>query len=157
MRCPRAMTSGGKQLAAKDETTAWRFWPTLTRLCQRRHVFVGQNMPPPRHMLPNAACPARWVPPPGTRGIRATARPVPHDSAAVSYPTLAPTANACRLFFETFVCTYLTRSGRKGIANAAGIGKVPVFAAASSNLYTDTTGLVVAMVPTSEIQLSEKQ
>ena len=26
-----------------------------------------------------AGRPARWVPPPGTRGIRATARPVPQD------------------------------------------------------------------------------
>jgi len=34
-------------------------------------------------MLPKAACPARCVPPPETRGIRATARPVPHDSALV--------------------------------------------------------------------------
>lgn len=40
-------------------------------------------MRPPRHMLPNAPCPARWVPPPWTRGIRDTARPVPQDSAEV--------------------------------------------------------------------------
>ena len=46
-------------------------------------TLVGANMRPPRHMLPNAPWPARWVPPPGTRGIRDTARPVPHDSAAV--------------------------------------------------------------------------
>lgn len=32
-------------------------------------------MRPERHMLPKAACPARWVPEPETRGIRATARP----------------------------------------------------------------------------------
>jgi hypothetical protein len=33
-------------------------------------------MRPERHMFPKAAWPARWVPPPETRGIRATARPV---------------------------------------------------------------------------------
>lgn len=43
-------------------------------------------MRPPRHMLPNAPWPERLVPPPLTRGIRATARPVPHDSADVWCP-----------------------------------------------------------------------
>merc|ERR1719235_1635490 len=83
IRCPRAMTSGGRVLAASAEATAWRFCVTLTRRCHRRQTFVGLNIPPPRHMLPKAAWPERWVPPPGTRGMRATARPVPHDSAAV--------------------------------------------------------------------------
>mmetsp|Transcript_44779 Transcript_44779/g.126653 ORF Transcript_44779/g.126653 Transcript_44779/m.126653 type:complete len:200 (+) Transcript_44779:122-721(+) len=92
MRCPRAMTSGGSVLAASAETTACRFWVMFTCLCQRLQIFVGLNMPPPRAWLPKAAWPARWVPPPGTRGIRDTARPVPQDSAAVSYPTLSPTA-----------------------------------------------------------------
>ena len=48
----------------------------------RRHLRqtrLGANMRPPRHMLLNAAWPERFVPPPGTRGIRATARPVPQD------------------------------------------------------------------------------
>ena len=50
---------------------------------ERGRTLVGANMRPPRHMLPKAPWPARWVPPPGTRGIRDTARPVPQDSAAV--------------------------------------------------------------------------
>jgi len=50
--------------------------------------LVGEYMCPPRHMLPKAPWPARCVPPPGTRGIRDTARPVPHDSAAVWWPAL---------------------------------------------------------------------
>merc|ERR1719396_182725 len=103
MRWPRAITSGGRALAARADTTAWRFWVTFTRLCHRLHVFVGLNIPPPRHMLPKAPCPDRWVPPPGARGTRATARPVPQDSAAVSYPTLAPTEMGWRLFLDTFV------------------------------------------------------
>lgn len=40
-------------------------------------------MRPPRHMFPKAPWPDLWVPPPRTRGIRATARPVPQDSAEV--------------------------------------------------------------------------
>merc|ERR1719440_666125 len=100
---PRASTRGGSVLAASDVTTACRFSVTFTRRCHRRQVFVGQNMPPPRHMLPNAPCPDRWVPPPGTRGTRATARPVPQDSAAVSYPAFAVTAIAWRLFLDTLV------------------------------------------------------
>jgi hypothetical protein len=42
--------------------------------------------------------PERWVPPPPTRGIRATARPVPQDSALVWWPAFSLTAYACRLF-----------------------------------------------------------
>merc|ERR1719221_662976 len=113
-RWPLAITKGGRQLAANAVTTALRFSLTLTLRCHRRHVFVGQNMPPPRHMFPNAPCPDRWVPPPGARGTRATARPVPQDSAAVSYPTLPPTARGWRLFLETFMWTYRTQSGRNG-------------------------------------------
>merc|ERR1719389_1309235 len=103
IRCPRAITSGGKALAASADTTAWRFCVVFTFLCHRRHVFVGLNIPPPRHWLPNAPWPERCVPPPGTRGIRATARPVPHDSAAVWYPERWESAYACLLFFETHV------------------------------------------------------
>ena len=36
--------------------------------------------------FPKAPWPDRWVPPPRTRGIRATARPVPQDSALVWWP-----------------------------------------------------------------------
>lgn len=36
-----------------------------------------------RCAAPRLTCPDRWVPPPPTRGIRATARPVPQDSAEV--------------------------------------------------------------------------
>uniref|UniRef100_A0A0A9GTM9 60S ribosomal protein L4 n=1 Tax=Arundo donax TaxID=35708 RepID=A0A0A9GTM9_ARUDO len=68
-----------------------RRW-TLTRRCQRRQILVGANIRPPRHMLPKAPWPARWVPPPGTRGIRETARPVPQDSAEVWWPARCDTA-----------------------------------------------------------------
>lgn len=44
-------------------------------------------------------CPDRWVPPPPTRGIRATARPVPQDSALVWCPAFSLTEYACLLFF----------------------------------------------------------
>merc|ERR1719158_1519206 len=56
-------------------------------------------------MFPKAPWPARCVPPPGTRGIRATARPVHQDAAAVSYPAFAVTAMDCRRFLATLVCT----------------------------------------------------
>ena len=45
-----------------------------------------------KHTLPKAPCPARWVPPPETRGIRATALPVPQDSAEVCSPACLLTA-----------------------------------------------------------------
>lgn len=73
-------------MAAMAEHMAYLFWATETFLCQRRQVLVGANMCPPRHMLPKAPWPERWVPPPLTRGILATARPVPHDSAEVWWP-----------------------------------------------------------------------
>ena len=65
------------------ETVAYRFSLRLILTCHLRQVLVGAKRRPPRHMLPNAAWPERWVPPPPTRGIRATARPVPQDSAEV--------------------------------------------------------------------------
>mmetsp|Transcript_10845 Transcript_10845/g.40158 ORF Transcript_10845/g.40158 Transcript_10845/m.40158 type:complete len:209 (+) Transcript_10845:521-1147(+) len=80
---PRAMSSAGTADAASAEHTAYLFCLRFTLRCHLRQVLVGANMWPPRHMLPNAPWPARWVPPPGTRGIRETARPVPQDSAAV--------------------------------------------------------------------------
>lgn len=84
--CPLLITKAGTPVAATAEAKAYRRWLTLTRLCQRRHGLVGANMRPPLHMLPKAPWPERWVPPPRTRGIRATARPVPHDSAEVWWP-----------------------------------------------------------------------
>merc|ERR1712046_477223 len=126
MRWPRAMTRDGRADAARAEHTAYRRWLTLILRCHLRHVFVGLNMRPPRHMLPKAAWPALWVPPPGTRGIRATARPVPHDSAAVCIPacrlwqSLAYTAYARRLFLFMEVCTNCTMSGRIGDRKTAG-------------------------------------
>lgn len=79
MDCTRAGTPD----AATAETRAYLFWLTLIRRCQRLQGFVGANMRPPLHIFPNAPWPERCVPPPRTRGIRATARPVPHDSAEV--------------------------------------------------------------------------
>ena len=64
--------------------------------------------------------PARWVPPPGTRGMRDTARPVPQDSAAVWWPALADTAYAWRAFLAMWVCTVCTMSERMGATNTAG-------------------------------------
>mmetsp|Transcript_24762 Transcript_24762/g.34583 ORF Transcript_24762/g.34583 Transcript_24762/m.34583 type:complete len:203 (-) Transcript_24762:254-862(-) len=78
---PRAMTRDGRAEAARAEATAYRFWLRLIFLCHLRQMRVGANMRPLRHMFPKAAWPAREVPPPDTRGIRETARPVPHDSA----------------------------------------------------------------------------
>ena len=92
MRWPRAMTSDGRADAARADTTAYRFWLRLIFLCHRRQTFVGANIRPPRHMLPKAPWPARCVPPPGTRGIRDTARPVPQDEAAVCMPASKATA-----------------------------------------------------------------
>jgi hypothetical protein len=86
------------------------FWLMLTFRCQRRQVFVGANMRPPRHMFPKAPCPARCVPPPGTRGIRETARPVPQDSALVCMPASNFTAYGCRLFLFKLVCTCAVKS-----------------------------------------------
>ena len=83
---PLAITNAGTPLAAIAEHKAYRFWATFTRLCHLRYTLVGANMCPPLHMLPNAPWPDLWVPPPRTRGIRATARPVPHDSALVWWP-----------------------------------------------------------------------
>ena len=56
--------------------------------------------------------PERWVPEPPTRGIRATARPVPQDSAEVWWPAFSLTAYACLLFFAR-----LSSSEERGFAN----------------------------------------
>lgn len=55
--------------------------PRLTLTCHFLKVLVGANILPPLHMFPKAPCPALAVPLPAIRGIRATARPVPQDSA----------------------------------------------------------------------------
>ena len=90
--CPRAITSGVTADAASADATAYRRWFVLMRWCHLRHCLVGPNMRPERHMLPNAPCPERCVPPPATRGMRETARPVPHDSAEVWWPAFLFTA-----------------------------------------------------------------
>ncbi|KAL2464007.1 60S ribosomal protein L4 [Forsythia ovata] len=92
IRWPRARTSEGTAEATIAETTSCRFWVTFTVLCHRRQILVGANMRPPRHILSKAPCPARWVPPPRTRGVRDTARPVPQDSAEVWWPARLNTA-----------------------------------------------------------------
>jgi len=56
-------------------------------------------------MLPKAAYPARWVPDPETLGIRATALPVPQDSAECYIPALVLTPWAYRVFLDKFLCT----------------------------------------------------
>lgn len=68
-------------------------------------------------------CPALCVPPPDTRGIRATALPVPHDSAECWCPAFSATAYACLWFLAMFVCTASTMSGRIGTVNTAGRGR----------------------------------
>mmetsp|Transcript_13766 Transcript_13766/g.39155 ORF Transcript_13766/g.39155 Transcript_13766/m.39155 type:complete len:243 (+) Transcript_13766:322-1050(+) len=91
-RWPRAITRAGSADAARAEQTATRRWFRLVLRLQLRHTLVGANMRPPRHMFPKAPWPARCVPPPETRGIRATARPVPQDSADVCSPACFDTA-----------------------------------------------------------------
>merc|ERR1719220_3404536 len=83
MTWPLAMTRAGTPVAAMAEHMAYLFWAMLIFLCHLLHCLVGANMRPPLHMLPKAACPDLWVPPPLTLGILATVRPVPQDSADV--------------------------------------------------------------------------
>lgn len=85
---PFDMTTAGIPVAAMAEQMAYLFWLTLIFLCQRLQVLVGANIRPPLHMFPKAPWPDLWVPPPLTRGIRATALPVPHDSAEVWCPKI---------------------------------------------------------------------
>merc|ERR1712001_652314 len=120
-RWPLAMTSAGTPVAAMALVTAYRRWLMLHFLCHRLQVLSGANILPPRHMLPKAAWPDRWVPPPRTRGIRATARPVPQDSAEVCSPAIFLTPVACRAFLRRLVCTKLTRSDRIGALKTAGV------------------------------------
>lgn len=51
---PFDMTRAGIAEAAKAEQRAYLFWLTLILLCHLLQVFVGANIRPPRHMLPNA-------------------------------------------------------------------------------------------------------
>merc|ERR550532_3288662 len=127
------------------ETVAYRRWVTLTRRCQFRQVLLGLNIRPPRHMFPKAAAPDREVPPPRTRGIRATARPVPQDSAEVCSPAVAETAYGCLAFFLISECTKLTMSGRMGALKTAGS---VTFASVASpfSLYTVIKGLAAIFI-----------
>jgi hypothetical protein len=86
--CPLAKTNEGMAEAAKAEATACLLWTRLTFLCHLLHVVLALNILPPLHMLPKAPCPDLWVPDPPTLGIRATALPVPQDSALYSIPAL---------------------------------------------------------------------
>ena len=149
IRWPRARTSDGSAEAASADATAYRFWLRFTFRCHRRHTFVGANMRPPRHMLPKAPWPARWVPPPGTRGIRDTARPVPHDSADVCMPASNFTAYGWRWFLARPVCTERTMSGLMGAVKTAGWAVCPV--ASPSAECTVTSGRDAAMVAGPEI------
>merc|ERR1712088_347114 len=110
MTCPFAMTRAGTPVAAMAEHMAYLFWATPTFLCHLLHCLVGANMRPPLHMFPKAAWPDLWVPPPLTLGIRATARPVPQDSAEVCSPAIFLTPWACLAFFLRLVWTKLTMS-----------------------------------------------
>merc|ERR1719353_1500859 len=114
MRWPRAITSAGTADAAMADATAYRRCVRFTLRCHLRHVLVGENMRPPRHMLPNAPWPERWVPPACTRGIRETARPVPHDAADAILPAYLLTLYGWRAFFAILVWTKCTTSGRMG-------------------------------------------
>ena len=78
------------------------------------------------------------MPPPLTRGILATALPVPHDSALVWWPALEDTAYGCRLFLDMLQWTKLTKSGRIGDLNTLGMVTFPP--RAPSGLYTVTRG-----------------
>ena len=125
--------------ALPDQEWTHLFWFRLIFLCQRRQIFVGANIRPPLHILPKAPCPALCVPPPGTRGIRATARPVPQDSALVWWPASYFTAYGWRLFIFIRECTLCTMSGLIGAVNTA--GRCACSAGPPSAPCTDTIGL----------------
>ncbi|CAJ1014357.1 hypothetical protein IOCL2690_000037300 [Leishmania lindenbergi] len=73
------------------------------------------------------------------RGIRATARPVPHECAEWFMPDRRFTAYAWREFFAMFVCTNCTMSLRIGAVNTAGSGHVPTTESDDAE-YTLTDG-----------------
>lgn len=107
IKLPLDITNAGTPEAAIAEHKAYLFWFTFIFLCHLRQVFVGANIRPPRHMFPNAPCPDLWVPPPRTRGIRATALPVPHDSALVWWPK--------RKDYQLFLTVDIRITGEKNI------------------------------------------
>lgn len=109
---PRAMTRAGMAEAASAALTARRRTLRGTRECHLRNTLVGANMRPPRHIFPKAPCPDRCVPPPETRGIRATARPVPQDSALVWWPARLVTAYGILLFLAMLLWTNLSKRER---------------------------------------------
>ena len=74
----------------------------FTFLCHLLYVFNGWDILPFLHILPKAPYPALDVPLPEILGIRATALPVPHDSAECFIPALGSTAWAYLLFFDKF-------------------------------------------------------
>mmetsp|Transcript_19336 Transcript_19336/g.61646 ORF Transcript_19336/g.61646 Transcript_19336/m.61646 type:complete len:200 (+) Transcript_19336:750-1349(+) len=131
-RWPRAITSGVTPDAAIAEHAAYRFCVTLIFACHLRHVLVGANMRPPRHMLPYAPWPERCVPPPCTRGMRDTARPVPHEDAAHDLPAYLLTEYGCRLFLERATVTWWTTSGRTGARKTPGSATLELPAAPSA-------------------------
>lgn len=51
---PFDMTRAGTPDAAIAEQRAYLLWLVLIFLCHLRHVFVGANILPPRHMFPKA-------------------------------------------------------------------------------------------------------
>lgn len=78
--------------AAKAEATANLFCLMLVLLCHLLQILMGANILPFLHMFPKAACPDLLVPDPPTLGIRATALPVPQDSAECFIPESYSTA-----------------------------------------------------------------
>ena len=106
---------------------------------QKDTISTTENLNQQLDTFPYAPWPDRWVPPPLTLGIRATARPVPHDSALVWWPAIRDTAWGCLLFLAMLVCTNCTTSRRIGTLNTAG-SFIKAFAWPSSS-NTDTRGL----------------
>lgn len=93
----------------------------------RIQVFSLQEKPSsldfgPKDTFPKAPWPERWVPPPLTRGIRATALPVPQDSALVwcpvkqkshKLPNTSECMNVCTLvkYFDSTMRLILVAGG----------------------------------------------
>lgn len=92
-------------VAATAVAAACLFYLILTLLCHLLHTLIGVDILPFLHWLPNAAYPDLCVPDPETLGIRATALPVPHDSALCYIPAYGLTAWAYLLFFAMLVWT----------------------------------------------------
>ena len=112
------------------------FWCFLPLQTKTTSIIINLAK---KDTLPKAPWPERWVPPPLTRGIRATARPVPQDSADVWWPAYLLTAYGWRLFLAIFVWTKLTTSGRIWAVNTPGRVVCPAFSPVSSKI--DIRGL----------------